>query len=202
MRQVSRRRWPRRRTLVGDDGRRQGPHRQRPRFNLTGLLRGYTTPADGCTTYAVCMAELARFELDLHRHVHLEDNVLFSKALELEEGGCGTRAELTDLSPRDAWRRQVSNARTSGTSTSAAHQAPESSGHSSCDVPSQRSRVGVDTCIWCCPVPGRKFDSSRSRSAVGGFPSARCPRRDRSCSSPATARCCFGWTARSLSGKI
>jgi regulator of cell morphogenesis and NO signaling len=30
------------------------------------------------------MAELARFEADLHRHVHLENNVLFPKAIELE----------------------------------------------------------------------------------------------------------------------
>jgi regulator of cell morphogenesis and NO signaling len=48
------------------------------------LTDGFTPPADGCTTYAVCMAELVRFERDLHRHVHLENNVLFPKALELE----------------------------------------------------------------------------------------------------------------------
>ena len=48
------------------------------------LTRGYKAPADGCTTYAVCMQELERFEQDLHRHVHLENNVLFPKALELE----------------------------------------------------------------------------------------------------------------------
>jgi len=48
------------------------------------LTNGYTPPADGCTTYAVCLNELQRFEADLHRHVHLENNVLFPKALELE----------------------------------------------------------------------------------------------------------------------
>ncbi len=48
------------------------------------LTNGFTPPADGCTTYAVCMAELVRFERDLHRHVHLENNVLFPRALELE----------------------------------------------------------------------------------------------------------------------
>jgi len=48
------------------------------------LTNGYTAPADGCTTYGVCMAELARFEQDLHRHVHLENNVLFPKAVQLE----------------------------------------------------------------------------------------------------------------------
>ena len=30
------------------------------------LTNGYVAPADGCTTYRVCMAELARFERDLH----------------------------------------------------------------------------------------------------------------------------------------
>lgn len=48
------------------------------------LTNGYAVPADGCATYALCMAELLRFEQDLHRHVHLENNVLFPKAVELE----------------------------------------------------------------------------------------------------------------------
>jgi regulator of cell morphogenesis and NO signaling len=48
------------------------------------LTKGYLAPADGCTTYRVCMAELERFERDLHRHVHLENNVLFPKAVALE----------------------------------------------------------------------------------------------------------------------
>jgi regulator of cell morphogenesis and NO signaling len=48
------------------------------------LTNGYTPPADGCTTYSVCMAELAEFERDLHRHVHLENNVLFPRAIALE----------------------------------------------------------------------------------------------------------------------
>jgi regulator of cell morphogenesis and NO signaling len=32
------------------------------------------------------MRELADFERDLHRHVHLENNVLFPRALALENG--------------------------------------------------------------------------------------------------------------------
>jgi len=50
------------------------------------LTGGYATPVDGCTTYAVCMAELDQFERDLHRHVHLENNVLFPRAVALENG--------------------------------------------------------------------------------------------------------------------
>ncbi len=50
------------------------------------LTTDYTPPADGCTTYRACFAELAAFERDLHRHVHLENNVLFPKSIELERG--------------------------------------------------------------------------------------------------------------------
>jgi len=38
------------------------------------------------------MSELAQFERDLHRHVHLENNVLFPRALQLEEEICGRSA--------------------------------------------------------------------------------------------------------------
>jgi len=48
------------------------------------LSDGYTAPADGCATYRLCFEELAHFERDLHRHVHLENNVLFPKAVTLE----------------------------------------------------------------------------------------------------------------------
>jgi regulator of cell morphogenesis and NO signaling len=56
---------------------------------IRDLTDGYTAPADGCTTYSVCMSELAQFEQDLHRHVHLENNVLFPRALDLEQAVCG-----------------------------------------------------------------------------------------------------------------
>jgi regulator of cell morphogenesis and NO signaling len=48
------------------------------------LTAGFSALPDGCTTYGVCMAELAEFERDLHRHVHLENNVLFPAAVRLE----------------------------------------------------------------------------------------------------------------------
>jgi regulator of cell morphogenesis and NO signaling len=50
------------------------------------LTNGYTAPPDGCTTYRVAMAELAQFERDLHQHVHLENNILFPRAVALEQG--------------------------------------------------------------------------------------------------------------------
>ena len=51
------------------------------------LTNGFTPPEDGCATYRVCLQELAAFETDLHAHVHLENNVLFPKALVMERGG-------------------------------------------------------------------------------------------------------------------
>jgi regulator of cell morphogenesis and NO signaling len=53
------------------------------------LTRGYTAPEDGCTTYVISMAELRQFERDLHRHVHLENNVLFPAAVRIEQRQCG-----------------------------------------------------------------------------------------------------------------
>src|SRR4051812_14344236 len=54
------------------------------------LTGGYVTPEDGCATYAIAMEELQQFERDLHRHVHLENNVLFPAALLIEARRCGS----------------------------------------------------------------------------------------------------------------
>lgn len=48
------------------------------------LSNDYTPPADACMTYRVLFNELEAFEQDLHRHVHLENNLLFPKAIALE----------------------------------------------------------------------------------------------------------------------
>jgi regulator of cell morphogenesis and NO signaling len=45
----------------------------------------YSIPSDACTTYRVTYQELEAFELDLHKHVHLENNILFPKAILLEQ---------------------------------------------------------------------------------------------------------------------
>ena len=49
------------------------------------LSHNYAPPADACSTYRLVLDELQAFERDLHRHVDLENNVLFPEALELEE---------------------------------------------------------------------------------------------------------------------
>lgn len=48
------------------------------------LTNNYTTPENACTTFTVTLAELKAFEEDLHRHVHLENNILFPKAINYE----------------------------------------------------------------------------------------------------------------------
>jgi regulator of cell morphogenesis and NO signaling len=48
------------------------------------LTHGYQPPEDACTTYRVALQELDAFERDLHTHVHLENNILFPKAMELD----------------------------------------------------------------------------------------------------------------------
>ncbi len=47
------------------------------------LSNNYKAPADACTTYQLTYASLQAFEIDLHQHVHLENNILFPKAIEL-----------------------------------------------------------------------------------------------------------------------
>ncbi len=44
----------------------------------------YSPPAEACNTYRVLYAMLRDFENNLHRHVHLENNVLFPRAVEME----------------------------------------------------------------------------------------------------------------------
>lgn len=51
---------------------------------ISRLSNNYQVPEDGCTTYEVTFKQLKDFENDLHRHIHLENNILFPKAIELE----------------------------------------------------------------------------------------------------------------------
>ena len=49
------------------------------------LSNQYTPPSDACNTYKVAIALLKEFEQDLHLHIHLENNILFPKAIALEK---------------------------------------------------------------------------------------------------------------------
>ncbi len=48
------------------------------------LSNNYTVPADGCNTYGITLVTLKAFEEDLHLHIHLENNILFPRAIEME----------------------------------------------------------------------------------------------------------------------
>ena len=49
-------------------------------YKIRSLTNNYTPPEGACTTFQVSLAELKEFEEDLHRHVHLENNLLFPLA--------------------------------------------------------------------------------------------------------------------------
>ncbi|MBS1651579.1 MAG: iron-sulfur cluster repair di-iron protein [Bacteroidetes bacterium] len=52
---------------------------------IAELTNNYNPPQDACNTYRVTFSLLKEFEEDLHFHIHLENNILFPKAIELEE---------------------------------------------------------------------------------------------------------------------
>ena len=52
--------------------------------DIKRLSNNFSVPEDGCETCTVLYKELKEFEEDLHKHIHLENNILFPKAIELE----------------------------------------------------------------------------------------------------------------------
>ena len=55
---------------------------------LLGQMRritsNYTIPPDACISYQTLYEALDAFEKDLHQHIHLENNILFPRAVEME----------------------------------------------------------------------------------------------------------------------
>lgn len=52
---------------------------------IAALSNNYTPPSHACNTYKAFYAKLEEFENDLHLHVHLENNILFPKAKQMEK---------------------------------------------------------------------------------------------------------------------
>lgn len=50
---------------------------------MRGITSSYQTPPGACATYGALFQELQALEADIHRHVHLENNVMFSAARRL-----------------------------------------------------------------------------------------------------------------------
>lgn len=52
--------------------------------DIKQLSNNYTPPVGACTTYRISYLKLKEFENDLHQHIHIENNILFPRAIELE----------------------------------------------------------------------------------------------------------------------
>ncbi|QCB49694.1 iron-sulfur cluster repair di-iron protein [Rhodococcus sp. PAMC28707] len=57
---------------------------------INSVTGAYTMPEDGCGSYRAMLDGLQKMELDLHEHIHKENNILFPKALEFERTITGT----------------------------------------------------------------------------------------------------------------
>ncbi len=51
---------------------------------LRRISSNYTPPPDACISYQTLYQALAELEADLHKHIHLENNILFPRAVEME----------------------------------------------------------------------------------------------------------------------
>jgi regulator of cell morphogenesis and NO signaling len=49
------------------------------------ISKDYALPEDACPSYTALFKRLEAFEQDLHQHIHLENNLLFPKAIEIEK---------------------------------------------------------------------------------------------------------------------
>lgn len=54
---------------------------------LRQTSNAFTAPPDACASYRTLYQALADFEADLHQHIHLENNLLFPRAIEMETAG-------------------------------------------------------------------------------------------------------------------
>lgn len=53
-------------------------------YKIRELSNNYSHPDDACNTFKALYSELKEFEEDLHKHIHLENNILFPKSIDLE----------------------------------------------------------------------------------------------------------------------
>lgn len=68
---------------------------------LRALTCDYKVPADACISYQTLYAALENFEKDLHQHIHLENNILFPKASDMEavKDGVSSTPTIVGRSP-------------------------------------------------------------------------------------------------------
>ena len=52
--------------------------------SMRQIGNGYAAPPDACISFQTLYQALVAFEADLHQHIHLENNILFPRAIEME----------------------------------------------------------------------------------------------------------------------
>lgn len=52
---------------------------------ISELTNSYSIPPHACASYKLVLEELKQFEDNLHIHIHVENNILFPKAIKLQE---------------------------------------------------------------------------------------------------------------------
>ena len=55
--------------------------------SLRSITHDYGLPEDACISYRTLFGALEGFEADLHQHIHLENNILFPRAVAMEAKG-------------------------------------------------------------------------------------------------------------------
>lgn len=54
--------------------------------HIARLTNDYIAPVDACNRYRLVLEELKAFEAALHHHIHLENNIVFPRGIEMERG--------------------------------------------------------------------------------------------------------------------
>ena len=52
---------------------------------MRAVTNDYTLPDGICPSFTALFHRLAALEADLHQHIHIENNILFPRAVELEQ---------------------------------------------------------------------------------------------------------------------
>lgn len=52
--------------------------------HIEKLTNGYSSPQTDCNSYCLVLQQLKQFEAALHQHIHLENNIVFPRAIQLE----------------------------------------------------------------------------------------------------------------------
>ena len=147
---------------------------------IRSLTSGYAAPDDACNSYRAMLAGLEDMELDLHEHIHKENNILFPRTLEMEQRSPATDASIS--SERRSVTARAARGRTPDTRT----WTPGSDRHGGVSDsppawPPERCRCRA----WACATagctgrrPGARGPSRASR-ATSTPPRSRATRRTR-----------------------